>query len=132
VIIHESRFTYPEHGLKKLLDLGEWWEKETGHPIPLGGIVAKRSLGKETIATVDRMLKASVEYGLARPGEANSYIRAHSQEMSEEVCAAHIKLYVNSFSIDLGTDGEAAVATLLSRAEAAGLVPRSSEGIFLP
>jgi 1,4-dihydroxy-6-naphthoate synthase len=132
VIIHESRFTFPEYGLIKLLDLGAWWEKETGHPIPLGGIVAKRSLGKETIATVDRMLKASVEYGLAHPGEANAYIRAHSQEMSEEVCAAHIKLYVNSFSIDLGTDGEAAVATLLSRAEAAGLVPRSSEGIFLP
>jgi len=132
VIIHESRFTFPEYGLKKLLDLGEWWEKETGHPIPLGGIVAKRSLGKETIATVDRMLKASVEYGLAHPVEANSYIRAHSQEMSEEVCAAHIKLYVNSFSIDLGTDGETAVATLLSRAEAAGLVPLSSEGIFLP
>ena len=132
VIIHESRFTYPEHGLKKLLDLGEWWEKETGHPIPLGGIVAKRSLGKETIATVDRMLKDSVEYGFAHPGEANSYIRAHSQEMSEEICAAHIKLYVNNFSIDLGTEGEAAVVTLLSRAEAAGLVPRSSEGIFLP
>jgi 1,4-dihydroxy-6-naphthoate synthase len=132
VIIHESRFTFPEYGLTKLLDLGEWWEEESGHPIPLGGIVAKRSLGKETVASIDRMLKASVEYGLAHPTEANAYIRSHSQEMSAEVCAAHIRLYVNSFSLDLGGEGEAAVAALLSRAEAAGLVPPSPEGIFLP
>jgi 1,4-dihydroxy-6-naphthoate synthase len=132
VIIHESRFTYPEYGLTKLLDLGEWWEKESGHPIPLGGIVAKRSLGRETVDSIDRMLRASVEYGLAHPAEANAYIRSHSREMSAEVCAAHIRLYVNNFSLDLGDDGEAAVATLLSRAEAAGLVPRSPEGIFLP
>jgi 1,4-dihydroxy-6-naphthoate synthase len=132
VIIHESRFTFPEYGLTKLLDLGEWWEKESGHPIPLGGIVAKRSLGKETVAAIDRMLRASVEYGLAHPAEASAYIRAHSQEMSEEVCAAHIRLYVNSFSLDLGSEGEAAVTALLSRAEAAGLVPRSPAGIFLP
>lgn len=132
VIIHESRFTFPEYGLTRLLDLGEWWEKETGHPIPLGGIVAKRSLGKETVDSIDRMLRASVEYGFSHPGEANAYIRAHSREMSEEVCAAHINLYVNSFSIDLGDEGEAAVTTLLSRAEAAGLVPRSTDRIFLP
>jgi 1,4-dihydroxy-6-naphthoate synthase len=73
-----------------------------------------------------------VEYGFAHPSEANAYIRAHSQEMSEEVCAAHIKLYVNSFSLDLGSEGEAAVTTLLSRAEAAGLVPLTPEDIFLP
>lgn len=132
VIIHESRFTYPDFGLTKLLDLGDWWEKETGHPIPLGGIVAKRSLGGETIAALDRMLRASVEYAFAHPGVANAYIRAHSQEMSDEVCAAHIGLYVNSFSLDLGSDGEAAVMTLLSRAEAAGLVPTSLEQVFLP
>lgn len=132
VIIHESRFTFPEYGLVKLLDLGEWWEQETGHPIPLGGIVAKRSLGKEIIGSIERLLRSSVEYGFAHPGEANTYIRAHSQEMSEEVCAAHIRLYVNNFSVDLGSEGEAAVATLLSRAEAAGLIPRSPEGIFLP
>jgi 1,4-dihydroxy-6-naphthoate synthase len=132
VIIHESRFTFADFGLTKLLDLGDWWEKETGHPIPLGGIVAKRSLGGGTIAALDRMLRASVEYAFAHPGAANSYIRAHSQEISDEVCAAHIGLYVNSFSRDLGSDGEAAVMDLLSRAEAAGLVPRSAEQIFLP
>jgi len=131
VIIHESRFTFEEYGLKKLLDLGDWWEGETGHPIPLGGIVAKRSLGRATVAALDRMLRASVAHALAHPGAANVYIRAHSQEMSDEVCAAHINLYVNSFSLDLGDEGEAAVIDLLARAEAAGLVPRCDEGLFL-
>lgn len=132
VIIHESRFTFPDFGLTKLLDLGDWWEKETGHPIPLGGIVAKRSLGGETISALDRMLRLSVEYALAHPGAANVYIRSHSQEISDEVCAAHIELYVNSFSRDLGSEGEAAVMALLDRAEAAGLIPQSIESVFLP
>jgi len=132
VIIHESRFTFSGHGLTRLLDLGDWWENETGHPIPLGGIVAKRSLGEETVTILERILRASVEYAFAHPGAANAYIRAHSQEMSDEVCAAHIELYVNRFSLDLGKEGEAAVTALLSRAEAAGLVPSSPESIFLP
>ncbi len=132
VIIHESRFTYPDYGLKKLLDLGDWWEGQTGHPIPLGGIVAKRSLGEDTIALLERMLRKSVEYAFAHSAAANAYIRAHSQEMSEEVCAAHIKLYVNNFSIDFGKEGEAAVTNLLDRAEAAGLIPTSDKGLFLP
>ncbi len=132
VIIHESRFTFSDHGLTKLLDLGDWWENETGHPIPLGGIVAKRSLGEETVAILERMLRASVVYAFAHPGAADVYIRTHSQEMSDEVCAAHIELYVNRFSLDLGNEGEAAVTTLLCRAEAAGLVPSSTESIFLP
>ena len=130
VIIHESRFTFTDYGLKKLLDLGDWWENETGHPIPLGGIVAKRTLGEKTIAALERSLKSSVEYALAHPDEADDYIRAHSQEMSDEVCAAHIDLYVNSFSLDLGVEGKRAVTALISRAEAAGLVPRSTEPVF--
>ena len=130
VIIHESRFTYADYSLIQLLDLGEWWEQETGHPIPLGGIVAKRSLGHDSLAAIDRALKASVEYAYAHPGEANAYIRAHSQEMSTEVCAAHIALYVNSFSLDLGSEGEAAVSALLARAEASGLVPPSPFPLF--
>jgi 1,4-dihydroxy-6-naphthoate synthase len=131
VIIHESRFTFGDYGLTKLLDLGDWWERETGHPIPLGGIVAKRSLGRKSLAVIDRALKASAEYALAHPGEANAYIRAHSQEMSAEVCAAHIALYVNRFSVDLGIEGEAAVSALLTRAEAAGLIPSSPHALFL-
>jgi 1,4-dihydroxy-6-naphthoate synthase len=132
VIIHESRFTYGDYGLTKLLDLGEWWEASTGHPIPLGGIVAKRSLGRAAVAAIDRALRASVMYAQSHRGGTYAYIRAHSQEMSDEVCAAHIGLYVNDFSLDLGVEGRAAVATLLDRAESAGLVPPSDRDLFSP
>lgn len=132
VIIHESRFTFPGYGLVRLLDLGDWWEKETGHPIPLGGIVARRSLGEQTLTALDRLLRASVTYAVDHPGAANAYIRAHSQEMSDEVCAAHIGLYVNDFSLDPGIEGEAAITTLLARAEAAGFIPPSSQPVILP
>ncbi len=132
LIIHESRFTYPEYGLVQLLDLGEWWGGEAGHPIPLGGIVARRSLGIEAVTAVNRALRASVAYAHAHPGAARPYIRAHSQEMSDEVCAAHIGLYVNRFSLDLEPEGEAAVRALLGRAEAAGLVPPSDRELFIP
>jgi 1,4-dihydroxy-6-naphthoate synthase len=130
VIIHESRFTYAAAGLTRLADLGAWWERETGHPIPLGGIAAKRSLGGEAIAAIDRALRASVAHANAHPGAADGYIRAHSQEMSDEVCAAHIGLYVNDFSLDLGAEGEAAVTDLLDRAAAIGLVPPSGKNLF--
>lgn len=131
VIIHESRFTYGEHGLVALLDLGEWWERETGQPIPLGGIVARRDLGAGTLGTVERALCESVRYAQAHPEEARRYIRRHSQEMSDEVCDAHIGLYVNHHSVVLGCDGEAAVTTLLTRAEAAGIIPPSSRSPFI-
>jgi 1,4-dihydroxy-6-naphthoate synthase len=131
VIIHESRFTFAELGLTKLLDLGEWWERETGYPLPLGGIVARRTLGPEVVKVIDRALKASVEYAFTHPDAASAYIRRHSQEMSDEVCAAHIALYVNSFSVELGAEGETAIAALLGRAEAAGLIPPSAKSLFL-
>jgi len=131
VIIHESRFTYQKYGLHPLLDLGEWWEGETGRPIPLGGIVARRSLGTQLLTTVEDALRESVLFAQAHPGEAMEYIRAHSREMSNEVCAAHIKLYVNNYTVELGSDGEAAVATLLERAEAAGIIPLSSHSPFI-
>jgi len=130
VIIHESRFTYRDAGLVQLLDLGEWWEGSTGHPIPLGGIVARRSLGPQVIAAVDRGLRASVDYAFTHRQEPQEYIRAHAQELSEEVCAAHIALYVNDFSRDLGEEGSAAVTQLLDQAVAAGLVPRSTRPLL--
>jgi 1,4-dihydroxy-6-naphthoate synthase len=132
VIIHESRFTYGGLGLIKLLDLGDWWEKETGCPIPLGGIVARRSLGSEIITAINGLLRRSVEAAFADPQTANAYIRSHSQEMSDEVCAAHIKLYVNAFSRDLGQEGKHAVNELLGRAGAKGLIPTSTKDIFRP
>jgi len=131
VIIHESRFTYQGFGLHQLLDLGQWWEEETGLPIPLGGIVARRSLGAETIRSIEAALTAGVEYARANPAEAAQYIREHAQEMSEQVCAAHIGLYVNDFSQSLGSEGELAIMELLRRAEAAGVVPRSEVPLFI-
>lgn len=131
VIIHESRFTYHGFGLHKLVDLGEWWETETGLPIPLGGIVARRSLGAEVIRQIDCSLQQGVSYSRTHPEEAGGYIRQHSQEMSAEVCAAHIDLYVNDFSNDLGEEGERAINCLLQRAERAGLIPPSAAPLFL-
>jgi len=130
LIIHESRFTYQEAGLHKLVDLGEWWEGETGLPIPLGGIVARRSLGTETIEVIAQALRAGVAYARRHSAEAASYIREHAQEMSDEVCAAHIGLYVNDFTAELGEEGERAIACLMQRAEEAGIIPRSTQGLF--
>ncbi len=131
LIIHESRFTYQGFGLHKLLDLGEWWEGETNLPLPLGGIVARRSLGAETITAVERALRGGVEYARTHPGEATRYIGEHAQEMSPEVCASHIDLYVNDFSSDLGDEGIRAISTLLRCAEQAGLIPPSSVPLFI-
>jgi 1,4-dihydroxy-6-naphthoate synthase len=130
LIIHESRFTYQGLGLHKLVDLGEWWENETGLPIPLGGIVARRSLGSEAIAVIERALRAGVAYARSHPAEAAGYIREHAQEMSDEVCAAHIGLYVNDFSAELGAEGERAIAELLRRAENSGIIPASNKNLF--
>ncbi len=131
LIIHESRFTYQGFGLHKVLDLGEWWEGETGLPIPLGGIVARRSLGAETIAAIERALRSGVDYARTHPDEAAHYIGEHAQEMSLEVCTAHIGLYVNDFSTDLGDEGIQAISCLLQRAEKAGLIPTSTVPLFL-
>lgn len=131
VIIHESRFTYKGLGLEKLVDLGEWWETDTGLPIPLGGIAVKRSLGRETIAKVEQALRDGVNYSRKNPHAATHYIREHAQEMSEAVCAAHINLYVNDFSTELGIEGEQAIKTLMKRAEQVGLIPISNTPLFV-
>ena len=130
LIIHESRFTYQGYGLHKLLDLGEWWEGETGLPIPLGGIVAKRSLGVETIAAVEKALRDGVSYARSNPAEAAHYIREHAQEMGAEVCQAHIGLYVNEFSVELGDEGVMAIECLMERAECAGILPKTEVALF--
>lgn len=120
LVIHESRFTYPSYGLVCLQDLGEWWESETGLPIPLGAIVARRSLDTEALAAT---VRASVEHAWADPGASAAFVAAHSQELSPEVCQQHIALYVNDFTRELGEEGYAAVEALLSRAAAEALVP---------
>ncbi|WP_126426887.1 1,4-dihydroxy-6-naphthoate synthase [Brevibacillus marinus] len=120
LVIHEARFTYPSYGLQMLTDLGNWWEAETGLPIPLGAIIARRSLDLEAIAG---WIRASVQYGWAHPEQSRSYVLEHAQEMDPNVAQAHIDLYVNQFTADLGEEGYAAVEALLGRAAAAGLVP---------
>lgn len=117
LIIHESRFTYHEYGLFQIADLGEWWEKETGLPIPLGGIIAKKSLGTDTIKTIEDLIRLSVEYALSHKEDAMSFIKTHSQELSEEVIFNHISLYVNNYTLDIGNDGEAALNELLKLAK---------------
>lgn len=131
VIIHESRFTYRDHGLVQVLDLGEWWERTTGLPIPLGGILARRSLGASLIRTIDRAVRQSVEYALARPEEPKAYIKTHAQELSDQVTASHIALYVNDFSLDLGEEGVKAVETLFARAEERGIIPPCDLPLFV-
>ncbi|MBM3263206.1 MAG: 1,4-dihydroxy-6-naphthoate synthase [candidate division Zixibacteria bacterium] len=130
VIIHESRFTYPQHGLHQVVDLGAWWEEETGHPIPLGGILAGRTLGTDLIGKIDEALHASVRYAHTHPDEVRTYIRQHAQEMDETVMQRHIDLYVNDFTLDYGTQGEAAIAYLFERAEAEGVIPQSTLPLF--
>ncbi|HAG00249.1 MULTISPECIES: 1,4-dihydroxy-6-naphthoate synthase [Paenibacillus] len=121
LVIHEARFTYPSYGLKLMTDLGSWWEEDTGLPIPLGAIVARRSLDLGRIAEWTR---ASVEYAWKHPEESRSYVLEHAQEMDPKVAEAHINLYVNPFTADLGSDGYNAITSLLDRAADEGLVPR--------
>jgi 1,4-dihydroxy-6-naphthoate synthase len=130
LIIHESRFTYPRYGLRKVIDLGQWWEEETGHPIPLGGIAARRSLGSERIGAVDRSLRASVEYARAHPEKVQSYVAQHAQELDPAVRQAHIDLYVNEHTLDYGPAGEVAIGELLARAAWAGVAPESEVPLF--
>lgn len=120
LVIHEARFTYSSYGLNLMTDLGNWWEADTGLPIPLGAIIARRSLDLETLAG---WIRQSVEYAWKNPKLSEEYVLNHAQEMDPEVAQAHINLYVNDFSADLGEDGYAAIKALLGRAAKEGLVP---------
>ena len=131
LIIHENRFTYAGKGLKKIIDLGEYWEDTTGAPIPLGGIVIKRSLADEVKQCVNRVLRRSVEYAFAHRSASLDYVRAHAQEMSEDVMYRHIDLYVNDYSVDLGTEGRRAVELLFAKAAATGIIRPAAHSLFL-
>lgn len=122
LIIHESRFTYPEYGLSEMLDLGKWWEAETGLPIPLGCVIAKKELGRDIIEAVNVLVRKSAEYALASREETRGYIKAHSRELEDSVIDRHINLYVNDYSIDLGEDGMRAVEELFKKAEEKGII----------
>ncbi len=114
LIIHESRFTYADRGLVKVADLGAWWEAETGLPVPLAGICARADLDPAMVDAAERAVRASVAHAFAHPEASRAFVRAHAQEMSDEVCEAHIRLYVNELSLDLGDAGLRAIARLVS------------------
>lgn len=127
LVIHEARFTYPRHGLTALVDLGEWWEADTGLPIPLGAILARRGAVDPEAAA--GWIRESVRRAWADPAASREYVLAHAQEMEPDVVDRHIGLYVNEFTADLGDAGFAAVQALLGRAADAGLVPQTSSSL---
>jgi 1,4-dihydroxy-6-naphthoate synthase len=131
LIIHENRFTYEEKGLKKVVDLGEFWESLIKAPIPLGGIVAKRSLPGDVKQAVNRVIRKSVAYALSNPKSSLRFVKEHAQEMSEEVMYKHIDLYVNQYSVDLGEEGRNAVQLLFDKAKQEGVIPEVKDHIFL-
>lgn len=113
VIIHENRFTYQQKGLKKIIDLGDYWENKTGLPIPLGGIVARRTIAGDLLEKIDRLIEKSVAYAFSKYPEISSYVECHAQEMDQTVMKQHIDLYVNEFSRSLGNEGKNAVELFL-------------------
>ncbi|MFJ1864018.1 1,4-dihydroxy-6-naphthoate synthase [Streptomyces sp. NPDC101733] len=128
LVIHEARFTYRDYGLHCLADMGEHWESTTGLPIPLGAIIARRSLGTDALRVLAESARASVRMAWEDPQASRPYVRAHAQELDPAVADQHIGLYVNEFTADLGEAGYAAVRGLLTRAAAEGLVPAIAAG----
>ncbi|WP_159637180.1 menaquinone biosynthesis family protein [Sphingobacterium composti Ten et al. 2007 non Yoo et al. 2007] len=131
LIIHENRFTYHDKGLFKVVDLGDFWEKTTESPIPLGGIVIKRDLPQEIKEKVNRLIRQSVEYAFENPKSGIDYIRSYAQEMEEAVMYKHIELYVNQYSVDLGEIGKKAITSMFNRAYQLNIVPKTEKNVFL-
>ena len=131
LIIHENRFTYQQKGLKKIIDLGEFWETLTHNPIPLGGIVMKRNFPEDLKQKINRIIRKSVEFAFANPHESVDFVKQHAQEMSEAVRQQHIALYVNEYSIDLGTKGRDAVQLLFNKAQQLNVISKIEHEIFL-
>jgi 1,4-dihydroxy-6-naphthoate synthase len=128
LVIHEARFTYQNYGLYSLADMGEHWENTTGLPIPLGAIIAKRSLGEDRLRQLAEAVRTSVRMAWDDPEASRPYVQEHAQEMDPSVADQHIGLYVNEFTADLGENGYAAIRGLLTRAAAEGIVPALGPG----
>ena len=130
VIIHEGRFTYHLHGLRKVVDLGEWWEKEYGLPLPLGGILMKKSFGRDAHKRVESLIRQSIRYARSHEKKVWKYVKKNAQEMSDDVIKKHIELYVNDYSEDFGPTGRKAIVTLLEVGAEAGILPKVPGPIF--
>lgn len=131
LIIHENRFTYQDKGLLKVVDLGDYWERTTGFPIPLGGIVVKRNLDADLKLKINTLVRQSVAFAFENPKSGLAYIKQHAQAMEEEVMYKHIELYVNRFSEDLGEEGRAAIQYMFDQAQQLNIVPESRQKLFL-
>ena len=131
LLIHENRFTYQEKGLEKIIDLGEFWESLIHAPIPLGGIVVKKSIDNSLQKTIDSLIKQSVEFAFANPESCMPFVKKHAQEMSEAVMKKHIALYVNNFSIDLGITGKNAIQLLFDKAIEKKIIEGVAPQIFV-
>ena len=131
VIIHENRFTYQDKGLQKITDLGDYWEKETGNPIPLGGIVIRKDVAVQMQLQIDQLIRQSIEFAFVSYPQLNDYIRCHAQEMSEEVMRKHIDLYVNNYSLDLGAEGKNAILKLMNVYNSINAMPPATGNIFV-
>ncbi len=131
LIIHEGRFTYQQYGLEAILDLGSWWEGETGLPLPLGGIVIRRSLGAGMAHAMEMAIAYSIRFARQNPEQVREYVRSHAQEMEESVVQQHIDLYVNDESLRLSKEGERAVHTLLDLATKIDALPANHKPVFL-
>lgn len=131
VIIHENRFTYPEKGLIKIMDLGDYWERKTGLPIPLGGIAIKRSLEEKTKMAIQRIIARSIQFAFDNPASSADFVKSHAQEMEAGVLQKHIKLYVNEFSLTLNGQGKAAVNRLIEEGVTLGILEKPTLPIYL-
>jgi 1,4-dihydroxy-6-naphthoate synthase len=131
LIIHETRFTYRALGLQKVADTGEYWERMTGLPVPLGGIVVQRNINEDIAAKVNRSIRRSIEYANSYPSASVDFIRKNAREIDDKVTAEHISLYVNDFSLSLGTEGKAAIARLYSVAQEKKVISVMPDRIFL-
>jgi len=131
IIIHETRFTYYKKGLKKIVDLGRFWEEITGYPVPLGAIVINRMVPEDIALKVNRILKKSIEYAYTDLYSTFDFVRKYAREMESDVLHSHIEMYVNEFTADLGIEGRQAAEKLFSMASEAGVIPQLPDRIFL-
>ena len=131
LLIHEGQLTYGARGFEKVVDLGEWWKSETGLPLPLGGNAIKKSLGPEMIGRVSRLLRESIEFGLAHRNEAVRHSMAYARGMQTDLTDKFVGMYVNDYTIDYGDRGRRAVELLLKRGYEAGILPGPVELEFV-
>lgn len=132
LLIHENRFTYEARGLKKVFDIGELWESRFGHMVPLGGIVARRSLPAPILRKLSDAIADSVRFAFAYPDASKNFVCQNAQAMDSEVMQRHIKLYVNEFSENLGKEGRDSIQFMFQEGQKAGLLPEITKDIFLP